>query len=150
MRSLTIWAAHSADVPSHMLQSTLARALVTASCLVQDPPKVQPFAATLVSLAALGADNTRFVIQLPEDGSHTLGDHHMDSLQSASRLHPDGDGGNRVLQVDALKALTDAKVQCTIDPGAMAKCLTLNAHHPHHHHSLSKASLAVGLPLRCG
>lgn len=78
---------------------------------------MQPFAATLVSLAALGADSTRFVIQLPDGGNEVLHAHHQDSLHSASRLHLDADGAHRVVQVDALKAISEAKVQCAISPG---------------------------------
>lgn len=80
---------------------------------------MQPFAATLVSLAALGADNARFVVQLPEEGLVAAAPHERDTLTSACRLHLDGDGNERVVEVDALKALSDAKVQCTVSPGVL-------------------------------
>jgi hypothetical protein len=81
--------------------------------------KTQPYAATLVSLAAIGADNARFVLQLPEDGLHTQGEHYRDSMASATRLHIDHRGHDKVVQVDALQALSDAKVQCAVNPGAL-------------------------------
>ena len=81
---------------------------------------MQPFAATLVSLAALGADQTRFVIQLPDEGIEAVADHQRDTLGAACRLHVDERGYGRVVEVDALKALSDAKVQCAVAPGACA------------------------------
>ena len=74
-----------------------------------------------MSLAALGADQTRFVIQLPDEGIEAVADHQRDTLGSACRLHVDERGYGRVVEVDALKALSDAKVQCAVAPGA---CLT--------------------------
>lgn len=84
---------------------------------MQGTSQVQPYAATLVSLAALGADDARFVIQLPEQGLHNTLEHQRDELHSASRLHVGSDGGDRVVLVDALRALSDAKVQCAVSPG---------------------------------
>lgn len=101
------------------MQLNLCRAVV------QIDDHVQPSAATLVSLAAMGADNTRFVIQLPAGGHAALHEHHRDSLQSAAQLHLDGDGSHRVVQVDALQALSEAKVQCALAPGTLTASLLL-------------------------
>jgi hypothetical protein len=84
---------------------------------LQRSGKTQPYAATLVSLAALGADKARFVIQLPEDGLHSKGEHFRDAMTAATRLHTDTKGREKVVQVDAIQALSDAKVQCAVNPG---------------------------------
>jgi hypothetical protein len=81
---------------------------------------VQRYAAALVSLAALGADDARLVVQVPEEGIGAAGSHQRDLLDSASRLHVDRRGVRRVVTVDALQALRDAKVQCAVSPGAPA------------------------------
>ena len=97
---------------------------------VQGEDQVQSYAATLVSLAALGADDARFVIQLPAQGLNDAREHQRDELHSASRLHVAKNGSDRVVLVDALQSLSDAKVQCAISPGAA-----------------TAAALTVGVPM---
>ena len=105
--------------------------------------KVQPLPATLVTLAALGAAGARLVVQMPDDRSEEAAaaaaagfsesgadspapestSHHADTLASACRLHEAGGGKGSyggVIKVDALGALSDAKVQCAVNPGAHA------------------------------
>ena len=105
--------------------------------------KVQPLPATLVTLAALGAAGARLVVQMPDDRSEETAiaalaglsksgadspapestSHHADMLASACRLHEAGGGKcgyGGVIKVDALGALSDAKVQCAVNPGAHA------------------------------
>lgn len=91
---------------------------------------VPPFSATLVSLAALGDSDARIVLQLPH-GARMLEPHRKDILQSAMNLHKGDDGQLKVIEVDALQSLRDAKTQCAVSPGAAPSCLLMCAHVSH-------------------
>lgn len=78
---------------------------------------VPPFSATLVSLAALGESDARVVLQLPH-GARMAEPHGNDILKSAMNLHTGKDGQQKVVEVDALQSLRDAKTQCAVSPGA--------------------------------
>eukprot|EP00892_Ulva_mutabilis_P008060 jgi/Ulvmu1/5626/UM023_0165.1 len=77
---------------------------------------VPPVAATLVSLAALGDTDARVVLQLPHK-AHTAYPHRQDTLKSAMNLHNGMATQPRVVEVDALQSLRDAKTQCAVSPG---------------------------------
>lgn len=77
-----------------------------------------PFSATLVSLAALGESNTRVVLQLPH-GAHMEAQHCQDMFESAKNLHKGTGAPVKVVEVDALQSLRDAKAQCAVSPGAV-------------------------------
>eukprot|EP00892_Ulva_mutabilis_P008063 jgi/Ulvmu1/5629/UM023_0168.1 len=78
--------------------------------------RVQPSSATLVSLAAMGDSDARILLQMPcRDGP--VADYKRDVLQSATNLHTDKAGQAKVVKVDALQSLRDAKTQCAVSPG---------------------------------
>jgi hypothetical protein len=128
-------------LPFQCIPASLLRSAMTSDhAAMQRLQKVQPLPATLVTLAALGAAGARLVVQMPDEqhpatvstasddsdrqASVATASHHADTLASACRLHDGaakgGDGG--VIKVDALRALSDAKVQCAINPGARSSC----------------------------
>lgn len=89
---------------------------------MQDSTRVQPYAATLISLAALGVDSARIIVQLPENALVAQNEVHLDSLNSAARLHRGRVNHSRMMQVDALQALGEAAAQCAVCPGTLSPC----------------------------
>lgn len=79
--------------------------------------RVQPSSATLVSLAALGDSDTCILLQLPHRDA-PMPEHEGDMLRSATNLHIGTAAHPKLVQVDALQSLRDAKTQCAVSPGA--------------------------------
>ena len=89
-----------------------------SACQLQEDQRVHPVAATLTSLAASGANKCRIVKQESKSGIASRPVHVQDAISAARSLHVDEKGESRIVAVDALKALSDAKAQCAVQPGA--------------------------------
>ena len=91
---------------------------------------LQPFAAALVSMAGLGPSKAQYILQLPPDSSITE-QHQQDALQSAVNLHNSSYDRNRVVGVNAMESIREARTQCAVCPGIAEFYTNLFCHGDH-------------------
>ena len=68
-------------------------------------------------MAALGPTSAQFILQLPPD-SAVWQDHQHDALRGAVALYNTPAHRNRVVAVNAMESLREARTQCAVCPGA--------------------------------
>jgi hypothetical protein len=70
-------------------------------------------------MAGLGESNAQYILQLPP-ASPVSEEHQRDALNSAIKLYNTPDDRNRVVAVNAMESLREARTQCAVCPGARA------------------------------
>ena len=68
-------------------------------------------------MAALGPTSAQFILQLPPD-SAVSEDYQHDALDAAVTLYNTALHRNRVVGVNAMESLREARTQCAVCPGA--------------------------------
>lgn len=82
---------------------------------------LKPFAAALVSMAGLGGpSDAQYILQLPPESTSSE-EWQQDALQAAIKLYNTPDDMNRVVVVNAMESLREARTQCAVCPGALLR-----------------------------
>lgn len=85
---------------------------------VQDQ-NLRPFAAALVSMAGLGPSHAQYILQLPPESTISE-EQQKDALRAAIKLYNTPENKNRVVEVNAMESLREARTQCAVCPGVSA------------------------------